>query len=407
MTTPAIDSLIRPRWNAVFAMTLAVSALIIADFLPAGVLTPIATDLQITEGQAGQTVTVTSFCAMLSSLLIAYVTRRWNRKTVLLILALFLSLSCVVVAWAPDFFWLLSARVVLGFALGGFWSMSTATAMRLVPADDVPKALAIIFGGSSFSSMLAAPLGSFLGQFLGWRTLFLMSAGVGMAALVWLRAALPALPPTAEVRLRTLIDVLKKPLFLVGMGGLLFIFGARFALFTYLRPFLEHQTGLAVNGVSGTLLLFGAAYFVGNGLSAGLIRKYEHLMLRMPPVLLSLIPLSLFFWGTQPIATAVIVGIWGLMFGPVPVVWSGWMARRAPEYAETAGGLYVASIQFSAALGAISGGWIYDAPGSLGGPIGLLLLCFFSWSMAAFVVNWGLRRRKWKAVMGESPQPTT
>lgn len=298
MTTPAIDSLIRPRWNAVFAMTLAVSALIIADFLPAGVLTPIATDLQITEGQAGQTVTVTSFCAMLSSLLIAYVTRRWNRKTVLLILALFLSLSCVVVAWAPDFFWLLSARVVLGFALGGFWSMSTATAMRLVPADDVPKALAIIFGGSSFSSMLAAPLGSFLGQFWGWRTLFLMSAGVGMAALVCLRAALP---PTAEVRLRTLIDVLKKPLFLVGMGGLLFIFGARFALFTYLRPFLEHQTGLAVNGVSGTLLLFGAAYFVGNGLSAGLIRKYEHLMLRMPPVLLSLIPLSLFSGEPSPL----------------------------------------------------------------------------------------------------------
>src|SRR4051812_31598441 len=112
------------HWNAVWSMTIGVAGLIIAEFLPAGVLTPLARDLRISEGMAGQAVTATSVLAVITSLLIAYLTRNLNRRTVLLSLSFLLSLSSLIVAFAPNFFLLLLGRFVLGISLGGFWSMA-------------------------------------------------------------------------------------------------------------------------------------------------------------------------------------------------------------------------------------------------------------------------------------------
>src|SRR4051812_5579065 len=80
-------------WNAIWSMTIGVAGLIIAEFLPAGVLTPMANDLGISEGMAGQAVTVTSIFAVITSLLIAYVTRNLNRRIVLLTLSFLLGCS--------------------------------------------------------------------------------------------------------------------------------------------------------------------------------------------------------------------------------------------------------------------------------------------------------------------------
>src|SRR6266568_9476782 len=112
-----------PDWNAVWALTIGVSGLIIAEFLPAGILAPMAKDLGISEGLAGQAVTATSILAFVTSLLIAFLTRKLNRRTVLLSLSFLLALSSLIVALAPGFKAVLLGRVVLGIALGGFWSM--------------------------------------------------------------------------------------------------------------------------------------------------------------------------------------------------------------------------------------------------------------------------------------------
>src|SRR3954454_22217756 len=103
-----------PNWNAVWSLTIGVCGLIIAEFLPAGVLTPMAKDLGISEGMAGQAVTATSILAVITSLLIAFLTRKLNRRTVLLSLSFLLSLSSLIVAFAPNFLILLVGRVVLG-----------------------------------------------------------------------------------------------------------------------------------------------------------------------------------------------------------------------------------------------------------------------------------------------------
>src|SRR2546425_12333920 len=141
ITTQNAEERKAPNWNAVWSLTIGVCGLIIAEFLPAGMLTPMAKDLGISEGLAGQAVTATSILAVVTSLFIAFLTRKLNRRTVLLSLSFLLALSSLIVAFAPSFELVLLGRVVLGISLGGFWSMAAAITIRLVPDSHVPKAL--------------------------------------------------------------------------------------------------------------------------------------------------------------------------------------------------------------------------------------------------------------------------
>lgn len=372
----------KPNWNAVWSLTIGVCGLIIAEFLPAGMLTPMAKGLGISEGLAGQAVTATSILAVVTSLLIAFLTRKLNRRTVLLSLSILLALSSLIVALAPGFKIVLLGRVVLGISLGGFWSMATAIAIRLVPSSDVPKALALIFGGSSFASVLAAPLGSYLGNIVGWRNVFVFASAVGGLAFVWQFVALPSLKPKGTIRLRTSIDVLKTPQFGVGLLAIMFVFCARFASFTYLRPFLEQTTHASPTQVSIVLLVFGLAYFAGNAFAPRMIQRNVRNALLKPPIFLALIAVGFLFFGSSLLATIILVFLWGAAFGPVAPGWSTWVARKVPEQAETGGGLYVAAVQSSAAIGASLGGFAFDFRGSTA----VFLMCCFSWMVSALLV---------------------
>jgi len=364
------------------SLTIGVSGLIIAEFLPAGVLTPMAESLGVSEGMAGQAVTATSILAVITSLLIAYLTRNLNRRTVLLSLSALLSLSSLIVAFAPNFALMLLGRVVLGIATGGFWAMATATTIRLVRESDIPKALSIIFGGSSFSSVLAAPLGSYLGEIIGWRKVFLFAAAVGLLALVWQFVALPSLKPRGTTKITTTFAVIRVPEFGAALLAIMLVFCGRFASFTYLRPFLEQTTHASPTWVSVVLLVFGLAYFAGNVFAAGMIKRDIRSALLKPPVFLTLIALGFLFFGNSLLVTVVLVFLWGASFGPVPPAWSTWIARKVPEHAETGGGLFVAAVQSSAAIGAFFGGLVFDFRGSSA----VFLLCCLSWGLSALFV---------------------
>ena len=155
------------RWGGVFAMTLCVFALIASEFMPVSLLTPMASDLQVTEGMAGQGIAISGAFAVLMSLSIAAIARRINRKTLLLSLTAMMCLSGAIVALAPNYLTYMAGRALIGVVVGGFWSMSVATAMQLVPASKVPRALAIFNGGNALAMVVAAPLGSALASIVG------------------------------------------------------------------------------------------------------------------------------------------------------------------------------------------------------------------------------------------------
>ncbi|HAT7514388.1 TPA: MFS transporter [Kluyvera ascorbata] len=356
----------KPAWRAVWSLGLGVFGLITAEFLPASLLTPMASSLGVTEGVAGQTVTATALVALVTGLLITSATKSIDRRWVLMFFTFLQIISSLLVAFAPSLQVLLMGRLLLGVAIGGFWAMSTATAMRLVPARDVPKALSIIFAGVSIATVVAAPLGSFLGSLIGWRNVFILCVVPGVLALLWQLWVLPSMRPENGGSLRTLLHVLRRPGMIGGLLATIFIFSGHFAFFTYLRPFLETVGRASVEMISLILLGFGLANFVGTSIAGHLLARNLRLTLALVPFGMGVLALLMVAFGHLALLDGLLVTLWGFAFGLVPVGWSTWLATTVPDEAESAGGLMVASIQLAISAGAAGGGLVFDLNGASG-----------------------------------------
>lgn len=357
----AIDR--QPAWGAVLALSLGAFALIASEFMPVSLLTPIATDLNITEGQAGQGIAVSGAFALLTSLFISSLAGQLDRKIVLLALTLLMIVSGTVVAIAPNYLTFMIGRALIGVAIGGFWSMSAATAMRLVPNHQVPRAMAIVNGGNALATVIAVPLGSFLGAIIGWRGAFFCIVPIAAIAFAWLMISLPAMKPTIKPEAGNLFKLLKRPPVALGMVAVSIFFMGQFSLFTYLRPFLESVTHVNVSTLSFILLVIGIAGVVGTTLIGGFLKEGLYRTLIIIPLLMAAIAVALILFGGSATMTTILLGIWGLVSTAAPVGWWTWLARTLPQDAEAGGGLMVAIIQLAITLGATLGGTLFDQIG--------------------------------------------
>ena len=355
-----------PAWMAVFSLAMGVFGLLTAEYLPASLLTLMATDLGVSEALAGQAVTVTAVVALFAGLLVPGLTRGIDRRLVLLGFSTLMVASNLLVAVSSSFAVLLLMRILLGIALGGFWSMAAAVAMRLVPSALLPRALSIIFSGIAIGTVVAVPLGSYLGGLYGWRSAFFAAAAVGMVTLAFQSFTLPRLAPRRPARLRTVLEVLQRPGIAMGMFGCVLVHSGHFAMFTYVRPFLEGTTGIGSQGLSLMLLGFGVANFVGTLLAGRLLERHPLAILVVMPALVGVAALALVLLPASLPGQAILLAIWGLAFGGVPVAWSNWVASAVPDQAESAGGMVVASVQSAIATGAAAGGAVFSFGGSAG-----------------------------------------
>lgn len=373
-------------WMAVFSLAMGVFGLLTAEYLPASLLTPMAVDLGVSEALAGQAVTVTAVVALFAGLLVPGLTRALDRRVVLLGFSTLMIASNLLVALSSSMAVLLVMRISLGIALGGFWSMAAAVAMRLVPPALLPRALSIIFSGIAVGTVVAVPLGSYLGGLYGWRSAFVAAAGVGLVTLVFQWFTLPRMAPRSVLRLRTVLDVLLRPGIAIGMLGCILAHAGHFALFTYIRPFLESTTGVGADGLALMLLGFGAANFVGTLLAGWLMQRSLRITLALMPALVGIAALALVLLPSSLAGQALLVAFWGMAFGGVPVAWSNWVARSVPDQAESAGGMVVASVQSSIAVGAAAGGTMFSFSGITGVFIaGGVLMLLATWLIAVRV----------------------
>lgn len=352
-----------PAWGAVVSLALGVFGLVTAEFLPASLLTRLAQDLGITEGAAGQAVTATAVVGAIAAPTMAIVTKRLDRRLVMWGLTVLLIVSNLLAAFASSLPVLLAARVVLGVALGGFWSMSAAMAMRLVPMRLMPRAMSIILTGVSVATVTAAPVGAYVGDVWGWRTAFMIAAVVGALALLVQIATIPRLPPAGVASFRTLLEVMKRPTIRAALLVVLLVASGHFAGFTYVRPFLEKVPALDIETISLVLLAYGIGGFFGNFAGGFTAERNLKAAVGLAPLLIALSALLLLVLGASPVVAAVAIAAWGFAFGAVPVGLQTWLVRAAPDQAESAGGLMVATFQVAIALGAVFGGLLVDHAG--------------------------------------------
>jgi len=358
------------NWSGVLAMSLCAFVLIASEFMPVSLLTPIATDLQVSEGQAGWGIGISGIFAVLTSLLLPKLLGNLDRRNLLLAMTALMGVSGTIIALAANYSIYMFGRALIGIVVGGFWSMSVAIAMRLVSKDNIPRAMAIFNGGNALATVLAAPLGSYLGALMGWRGVFLALLPLSIITLIWQRLSLPKLPPLTknktapEQTTNVFTLLLSRKIIALGMLACGLFFMGQFSLFTYVRPFLENVTNINnASTLSLILLVIGVMGLLGNIFIARILHHSLYGTIAIIPFFMALIALALIVLGQYFTVVIVLLGIWGLIGTAAPVGWWSWLAKTLPDNAETGGALMVAVIQLAIGLGSIVGGGLFDSLG--------------------------------------------
>lgn len=352
------------HWSGVLAMTLCVFVLIASEFMPVSLLTPLSADLGVTEGLAGQGIAISGALAVVTSLSLSRLVGNSDRKYVLLGMTALMALSGAIIAMASGYLVYMAGRALIGIAIGGFWSMSAATAMRLVPKAQVPRALAIFNGGNALATVVAAPLGSYLGTLFGWRGAFLCLIPVAVVAFIWQCFSLPSMKADRTHSTGgTVFHLLTRPLVVIGLSACGLFFMGQFALFTYIRPFLETVVRVNAGGLSLILLVIGVMGFIGTLAVGRFLQAGVYPTLIVIPLLMAAIAGVLMIAGHHTWMVVLLLGFWGLIATAAPTGWWTWIARSLPHDAEAGGGLMVAVIQLAIALGSTLGGMAFDHRG--------------------------------------------
>lgn len=347
-------------WSAVGSMALCVALLIASEFMPVSLLTPIAADLNVTPGMAGQAISISGLFAVITSLLIATVAARFDRRHVLLGLTGVMLCSLVLIALAQNYMVLMAARALLGIVVGGFWSLATATVMRLVPERSVPKALGLIYMGNAVATAFAAPIGSYLGGMIGWRGVFWALVPFTLADIAWQWFSLPGMPPQAANPISKIFHLLRRRHVAFAMIGVMLTFGGAFTVFTYMRPFLETRTGATVPQLSALLLCLGVAGFAGTYGATTLVRNHLYRLLVLLPIALAVVTMCMLGVQHWIWAVGAVMFAWGCLNSAIPVCWSTWITKGMADEPESGGGLMVGAIQLAIMLGGAFGGLLLD-----------------------------------------------
>jgi predicted MFS family arabinose efflux permease len=351
-----------PRgWTGVAAVTLGTFTLVTNEFIPVGLLTNIAEDLHVSLGVAGTTVTMPGLVAAAAAPLITVAVGQLDRRIVLVLMSIAFIVADVLAAVAPDIEVLLLARFALGLGIGGFWAIGASIGGRLVGSAAAGRATALIFAGVSIATVLGVPLGTYAGGLFGWRTAFLATAVLGLAALILQLVFLPSIRVDQPVTFRQLGSVLRGRNGRAGLIATLLLVAGNFTAYTFVEPFLQERTGVSTGLVSVFLLLYGVAGIAGN-FAVG-----RPLATRMRPTVLAVITvlglsvLALPLLGLSAPGTFVVLACWGLGYGALPVAMQTWVFTADRIKSEGGSALYISCFQISLALGAFVGGRIVDA----------------------------------------------
>ncbi|RDD85138.1 MFS transporter [Streptomyces parvulus] len=350
----------RVSWPPVVSLSLGVFALVMAEFLPASLLPRMAEDLGVSEGAAGQSVTVTAVGAGIAGLLLPVALPRVNRRYTMIVLTALAIASNLLVATAPNLTVLLAARLLLGIALGGFWALAIAMAAQLVPSAYLGRAVTVINAGVSVATIAAVPLGSWLGDLWGWRQVFLLGAGAAVLAVIVQVSALPNVASNSVSGLRVLGTMLRSGFLVTGLLAIFLIVSGHFTGFTYIRPAAESMSDIDGGGLAVLLFLYGIGNVLGTGLSGFVADRSLRMTAFLYPTVLGAGQLAMVITGGSVAGLFVTAALWGFGFGGVPTLAQTWAAKAEPTRLEQAGGLIVAVFSLAIASGAVFGGLLLD-----------------------------------------------
>ncbi|MDQ0727269.1 Cmx/CmrA family chloramphenicol efflux MFS transporter [Microbacterium sp. W4I20] len=347
---------------SLYLLALAVFVMGTSEFMLAGLLPAIASDLDVSVGTAGLLTSAFAVGMVVGAPLMAAFARRWPPRLTLIVCLIVFAGCHIVGALTPTFSVLLVTRVLSALANAGFLAVALTTATALVPADRKGRALAVLLSGATIATVAGVPAGALFGTALGWRSTFWAIAALCVPAVIGVLRGIPRAPSQAGLAglsLRRELRELGSSRLLLAMTLGALVNGGTFAAFTFLAPVVTDIAGLDAGWVSVALVLFGVGSFLGVTLAGRLSDRHPGLVLGIGgPLLLAGWVLTALV-AAEPAALLALIFVQGVLsFG----VGSTLIARvlYAASGAPTMGGSYAtAALNIGAAVGPVLGGiWL-------------------------------------------------
>jgi MFS transporter, DHA1 family, inner membrane transport protein len=327
------------------------------EFVIAGLLPEISTDLAVTIPAAGYLVTAYALGVAIGGPIVSMLTSRYPRKpTILLLMGVFVA-GHLIGAIARDYAMLMAARIFISFAHGSFFGLALVIAASLVPEERRGRAVALVFAGITVANVLGAPGGTAIGNALGWRATFWIVAGIACLAALFMALSLPKDETARAGRagLGEQVRVLGRQAVLTSFLMMSLLTTAVFSTLTYIAPSLLGVTNVAPEMVAWLLLAFGVGATIGVFLGGRLADLAPASALIIGLALQALAFIALSVLNTSPVAMMILLPVWGcvnFMSGQIMQNRVLKSAAAAPDLAST---LTSSVFNFGIAGGAIVG----------------------------------------------------
>ncbi|SEE56024.1 Cmx/CmrA family chloramphenicol efflux MFS transporter [Jiangella alba] len=385
---------------AVYVLGSSVFVLGTTEFMIAGLLPEIATDLDVTIPQAGLLISAFAIGMTIGAPVMAVATLRLPRKATLLAASAVFLAGHVLAALAPSYELLMVARVVSAVATGAFWAVAAVVAVRLSPADATARALAVLVGGLTLANVLGVPAGTWVGQQLGWRAAFWSVAALSVVTAAAVAALVPraAGASTAPPRVRDEVRVFRGRRIWLALATTAAFQAAMFAAFSYFAPLLTDVAGLDEADVPLVLALFGVGSFLGITVGGRIADRglFLNIVGSLVALAVTMTVLALVSGSTAgAIAAVFAVGVAGFSIAPGLNARVFVVAGDAPTLASS---VNTSAFNVGNTLGpwlggaAISAGWGYVAPVWLAAGLALVAL-------GVAVAAWDQERRHERALV--------
>lgn len=350
-------SVIRSRiWSSILCLAFAAFVFNTTEFVPVGLLPNIAESFSMDVAHAGLLLTVYAWSVSLLSLPLTIITDKMDRRKLLAFLFVLFIGSHILAGFAWSFYSLMAARIGIACAHAVFWAITTPLAVRLAPNGKKAKAMGFIVVGTSMATVLGIPIGTMVGQLAGWRITFLCIAVIALGVMILLLYLLPPVPSKSKIPLRSIPQVLKRPLLLNIFLLTAIIITGHFTAYTYITPFMQKLGGFSEDTVVTLLLMVGFSGIIGSILFAKYAGKFPTAIYVIPIITLivSLSALYICSWSFYTIIFQCM--LWGCSITIISMVMQSRVIDAAPDATDVATAVYSGIYNIGIGSGAFIGG---------------------------------------------------
>lgn len=359
-----------PKNGMLALLALAISAFGIGttEFVPVGLLSTIAEDLDIGITLAGLIISGYAIGVAIGAPILTALTNRLNRKTLLMLLMVVFIAGNIVSALAPTFEILIVARFITAFSHGVFFSIGATIAVQLVPPHKKASAIALMFTGLTVATVTGVPLGTFVGQTFGWRATFFAVAGLGVISIIASYLLIPKdLKQSPPAKFSDMFKLVTNSRLVLGFLITALGYGGTFVAFTYLTPILQDITQISPRLISILLLVYGIAVAIGNWIGGKLANENPVKALFYMFIVHAVIMILLTFmipFKVLGIIGIMLMGLFAFMNVPGLQLYIVQLAEKyVPAAVDVASALNIAAFNIGIALGATIGGLVADSIG--------------------------------------------